>query len=113
MLAKEDFNNDQVDAGDIGAGHTVTAPLAKPLSQCRIAVVTTAAMAVSVVLPLYTFWPYYELPGVPVFNIALLSLGMGALFLDLAHKLYVWRVYAAFEPASPMSCWHTLACHGP
>ncbi len=25
MLAREDFNNDQVDAGEIGAGHTVTA----------------------------------------------------------------------------------------
>ncbi len=25
MLAREDFNNDRVDAGDIGAGHTVTA----------------------------------------------------------------------------------------
>jgi|GEM_PF-1400633 len=25
MLAKEDFNNDRVDAGDIGSGHTVTA----------------------------------------------------------------------------------------
>lgn len=25
LLAKEDFNNDRVDAGDIGAGHTVTA----------------------------------------------------------------------------------------
>ena len=25
VLAKEDFNNDKVDAGDIGAGHTVTA----------------------------------------------------------------------------------------
>ncbi|MEM5429162.1 VWA domain-containing protein [Cupriavidus oxalaticus] len=25
MLAREDFNNDKVDAGDIGAGHTVTA----------------------------------------------------------------------------------------
>ncbi len=33
----------------------------------------------------------------------LLNLGMGALFLDLAHKLYVWRVYLAFEPMSPMS----------
>ena len=30
-------------------------------------------------------------------------LGMFALFLDLAHKLYVWRVYVAFEPSSPMS----------
>ena len=39
----------------------------------------------------------------PIFAIALLSLGMGALFLDLAHKLYVWRVYVAFEPTSPMS----------
>src|SRR5690606_25129536 len=25
MLAREDFNNDRVDAGDIGSGHTVTA----------------------------------------------------------------------------------------
>ena len=37
------------------------------------------------------------------FAIALLSLGMLALFLDLAHKLYVWRIYVAFEPSSPMS----------
>jgi formate-dependent nitrite reductase membrane component NrfD len=39
----------------------------------------------------------------PIFAMLLLSLGMGALFLDLAHKLYVWRVYVAFEPSSPMS----------
>ena len=39
----------------------------------------------------------------PIFAIALLSLGMLALFLDLAHKLYVWRIYVAFEPSSPMS----------
>ena len=39
----------------------------------------------------------------PLFAMVLLSLGMGALFLDLAHKLYVWRVYVAFEPSSPMS----------
>ncbi|MDJ0864345.1 MAG: polysulfide reductase NrfD [Gammaproteobacteria bacterium] len=32
-----------------------------------------------------------------------LSLGMGALFLDLEHKLYVWRFYTTFQPASPMS----------
>lgn len=50
-------------------------------SGLTLAVVTTAAMAVSVVLPLYTFWPHYELPGVPVFNIALLSLGLPALAL--------------------------------
>jgi uncharacterized membrane protein len=46
-----------------------------------LAVITTAAMAVTVVLPLYTFWPGYELPGVPVFNIALLSLGLPSLAL--------------------------------
>jgi formate-dependent nitrite reductase membrane component NrfD len=32
-----------------------------------------------------------------------ISLGMVALFLDLEHKLYVWRLYVTFEPASPMS----------
>lgn len=36
----------------------------------------------------------------------LVSLGMGALFLDLAFKLHVWRFYLAFKPASPMS-WGT------
>ena len=34
---------------------------------------------------------------------ALLSLGMLALFLDLAYPLHVLRFYAAFMPASPMS----------
>jgi protein NrfD len=33
----------------------------------------------------------------------MLSLGMGALFLDLEHKLFVFRFYTAFEPTSPMS----------
>jgi len=33
----------------------------------------------------------------------LVSVGMGALFLDLAHKLYVWRFYLAFRWTSPMS----------
>jgi protein NrfD len=33
----------------------------------------------------------------------LLSVGMGALFLDLAHKAYVPRFYMAFKPTSPMS----------
>jgi formate-dependent nitrite reductase membrane component NrfD len=32
-----------------------------------------------------------------------ISLGMVALFLDLEHKLYTWRLYLTFEPASPMS----------
>ena len=33
----------------------------------------------------------------------LLALGMGALFLDLSHKLHVWRFYLAFRWTSPMS----------
>ena len=33
----------------------------------------------------------------------LISLGMGALFLDLAYKAHVYRFYLAFRPASPMS----------
>ena len=39
----------------------------------------------------------------PVFAMVLLSLGMGALFLDLEHKPYVWRLYLTFHPDSPMS----------
>lgn len=39
----------------------------------------------------------------PFGALVLISLGMGALFLDLAHKLYVWRFYLAFKPTSPMS----------
>lgn len=33
----------------------------------------------------------------------LVSLGMGALFLDLAHRMHVWRFYLAFRWTSPMS----------
>lgn len=33
----------------------------------------------------------------------LLTLGMVALFMDLEHKLYVWRFYTAFRITSPMS----------
>ncbi|MEN8223666.1 MAG: NrfD/PsrC family molybdoenzyme membrane anchor subunit [Acidobacteriota bacterium] len=33
----------------------------------------------------------------------ILSLGMVSLFLDLKHKLFVWRFYTAFEITSPMS----------
>jgi len=40
------------------------------------------------------------LPGL---SLVLLSAGMLALFLDLEHKLYVWRLYTTFQPASPMS----------
>ena len=39
----------------------------------------------------------------PVLAIGLLSAGMFALFLDLEHKPYVWRLYTTFEIASPMS----------
>lgn len=39
----------------------------------------------------------------PIVSFVLLSLGMGALFLDLEHKLYVWRLYTTFEITSPMS----------
>ncbi|MCA9544969.1 MAG: polysulfide reductase NrfD [Myxococcales bacterium] len=39
----------------------------------------------------------------PLAAVALVSLGMGALFLDLAHKLHVWRFYTTFQPTSPMS----------
>ncbi len=42
-------------------------------------------------------------PMLPVLGIVLLSLGMFALFLDLEHKLYVWRLYTTFQPLSPMS----------
>jgi protein NrfD len=40
------------------------------------------------------------LPGL---CIVLLSLGMLALFLDLEHKWYFWRMYLTFNPESPMS----------
>jgi formate-dependent nitrite reductase membrane component NrfD len=39
----------------------------------------------------------------PLLALVLLSLGMGALFLDLEHKLYVWRLYLTFQWTSPMS----------
>jgi len=47
----------------------------------------------------------FSLASSGLFMLAFLaiSLGMGALFLDLEHKLYVWRLYLTFEPASPMS----------
>ena len=39
----------------------------------------------------------------PTLSIVLLSLGMLALFLDLSHRWYFWRMYMTFQPASPMS----------
>ena len=40
------------------------------------------------------------LPGL---SVIILSLGMLALFLDLEHKLCVWRLYTTFQVTSPMS----------
>ena len=50
----------------------------------------------------------------PILAFVLINLGMLALFLDLAHKLYVWRVYLTFEPASPMSwgSWILILVYG-
>lgn len=50
------------------------------------------------------------LPGL---SLVLLSVGMLALFLDLEHKLYVWRLYTTFQPSSPMSwgAWILLAVY--
>lgn len=50
----------------------------------------------------------------PLLGFVLINLGMGALLLDLSHKLYVWRVFLAFEPASPMSwgSWLLLVVYG-
>lgn len=42
-------------------------------------------------------------PTAPMLGVVLLSAGMGALFLDLSHKLYVWRLYLTLQPTSPMS----------
>lgn len=39
----------------------------------------------------------------PLLSLGLLSLGMLALFLDLEHKPFVWRLYTTFEIGSPMS----------
>jgi protein NrfD len=40
---------------------------------------------------------------VPFLSILFLSIGMFALFLDLGHKLFVWRLYTTFQITSPMS----------
>lgn len=39
----------------------------------------------------------------PLYGLTLLTGGMLALFLDLEHKLYVWRLYVTWQPLSPMS----------
>ena len=39
----------------------------------------------------------------PLLSLIFLSAGMLALFLDLEHKLYFWRLYTTFQVSSPMS----------
>lgn len=39
----------------------------------------------------------------PLLGFVLINIGMLALFLDLEHKLYTWRLYLTFMPWSPMS----------
>jgi protein NrfD len=39
----------------------------------------------------------------PPVAIVLLSIGMLALFFDLEHRWYFWRMYVTFQPTSPMS----------
>ncbi|MCX7798660.1 MAG: polysulfide reductase NrfD [Melioribacter sp.] len=40
---------------------------------------------------------------IPLIGVAFLSIGMFALFLDLEHKFYFWRLYTTFRISSPMS----------
>lgn len=40
---------------------------------------------------------------IPLLALGLITLGMLALFLDLEHKFYVWRLYTTFAVKSPMS----------
>lgn len=43
------------------------------------------------------------LTGMPLVALGLLSIGMLALWLDLAHRFWAWRFYATWRPTSPMS----------
>lgn len=45
----------------------------------------------------------YAVHGLALLAPIVLTVGMTALFLDLSHKLYVWRFYTTFRPLSPMS----------
>ncbi len=48
-------------------------------------------------------WQSRAMRFLPFAAPVLLSLGMGALFLDLSYKLHVFRFYTAMRPTSPMS----------
>ena len=45
----------------------------------------------------------WAIQQMPLLALVLISLGMGALFLDLHLKVHVYRFYLALRPASPMS----------
>jgi protein NrfD len=69
--------------------------------------VTAGVMILSALLPMVSKakakdrsqWSRWMIFAAPV----LISLGMGALFLDLAYKLHVFRFYTTFQITSPMS----------
>ena len=46
---------------------------------------------------------YFSCFYLPHMSLVLLSAGMFALFLDLEHKPYIWRLYTTFQVTSPMS----------
>jgi len=50
----------------------------------------------------------------PFWAFVLMNVGMGALFLDLTHKLHVWAVYLTLQPESPMSwgSWILIVVYG-
>ena len=50
----------------------------------------------------------------PLLGFVLMNVGMGALLLDLTHRLYVWRVYTTFQVTSPMSwgSWVLIIVYG-
>jgi formate-dependent nitrite reductase membrane component NrfD len=45
----------------------------------------------------------FSVNGLSLLGPVVLSLGMATLFLDLSHKLFVWRFYTTFQATSPMS----------
>ncbi len=51
--------------------------------------------------------------GLFLLGLGAISLGMLALFLDLGHELFVWRLYLTMKPWSPMSwgAWILLAVY--
>jgi formate-dependent nitrite reductase membrane component NrfD len=55
----------------------------------------------------HLFGKEYEFPAaatrLPLWAPVVLSVGMTTLFMDLEHKLYVYRFYTTLQPTSPMS----------